>query len=163
MNEVRFIDVSFVICNGPRARSRASVAIWCATADLISAVMPREDIARMIINDGQRMAPRSIGERQVAFAAGHRSAASNFRINPTSRLPLNTYAVGTSGSLTLMPMDRDTARALVDGGYMPLSEYIKLFGETTIGPDLVPSLQDGMRKSASARRADEVVDFPKPV
>ncbi|TFV46072.1 hypothetical protein E4K65_21235 [Bradyrhizobium niftali] len=30
MNEVRFIDVPFALCNGARARSRTSVAIWFA-------------------------------------------------------------------------------------------------------------------------------------
>jgi hypothetical protein len=41
LNKTRFIDVSMVICNGARARSRASVAIWCASTH--SAVMPRLD------------------------------------------------------------------------------------------------------------------------
>jgi hypothetical protein len=31
-----------------------------------------------------------------------------------------------------MRLDRITARALVDGGYMPLSEYIAMFADATV-------------------------------
>jgi hypothetical protein len=44
-----------------------------------------------------------------------------------------------------MSIDRASARALVDAGYMPLSEYIKLFGDTDTAPDIVPSIDTGAR------------------
>lgn len=39
-------------------------------------------------------------------------------------------------------IDRITARALVDAGYMPLAQYIRLFGGDHEAPTTVPSLDD---------------------
>jgi hypothetical protein len=42
-------------------------------------------------------------------------------------------------------LDRTTARALVDAGYMPLSVYIEMFGATAeqnFDAPLVPTLED---------------------
>jgi hypothetical protein len=48
-----------------------------------------------------------------------------------------------------MPIDRSTARALVDAGYMPLSEYVALFGDTVTAPDIVPSIERDARDDAA--------------
>ncbi len=49
-------------------------------------------------------------------------------------------------------LTRDSARALVDAGYMPLSHYIEMFGEDgppeTISPSIVPK----KRRSAPAKK-----------
>ncbi|MDN4982353.1 hypothetical protein KUL72_20055 [Bradyrhizobium arachidis] len=48
-----------------------------------------------------------------------------------------------------MSIDRTSARALVEAGYMPLSEYVRLFGETDTAPDIVPSVDAGAREGSS--------------
>ncbi len=40
-------------------------------------------------------------------------------------------------------LDRATARALVDAGYMPLSDYVELFGGTRNDTPLVPDMPRG--------------------
>lgn len=39
-------------------------------------------------------------------------------------------------------MDRQTASALVDAGYMPLREYVQMFGDEVTAPETVPELDD---------------------
>jgi hypothetical protein len=36
-------------------------------------------------------------------------------------------------------LDRITARAMVEAGYMPLTRYIEMFGESTSERSLIPS------------------------
>ena len=45
-----------------------------------------------------------------------------------------------------MSIDRTAARAFVEAGYMPLSEYVRLFGDTVTAPDIVPSIDTAPRE-----------------
>ncbi|WP_234681946.1 hypothetical protein [Bradyrhizobium monzae] len=40
-----------------------------------------------------------------------------------------------------MKPNRDAARALVDAGFMPLSEYIRQFEQDVVAPGVAPSVE----------------------
>ncbi|WP_314948310.1 hypothetical protein [Bradyrhizobium cosmicum] len=61
-----------------------------------------------------------------------------------------------------MPIDRNDARALVEAGYMPLSEYIKLFGETDTAPDLVPAIVEKRQPRKKSHIVSSIRKKPAP-
>lgn len=59
-------------------------------------------------------------------------------------------------------MDQDTARALVDAGYMPLRDYVAMFGNELTAPNTVPDLSDmhaGEHRPAQPSIISQLLDF----
>ena len=49
-------------------------------------------------------------------------------------------------------LTRDSARALVDAGYMPLAHYIEMFGEDAPPETVSPSIVPKKRRTAPAKK-----------
>ncbi|MCK1653200.1 hypothetical protein RAD15_34580 [Bradyrhizobium sp. 14AA] len=49
-------------------------------------------------------------------------------------------------------LTRDSARALVDAGYMPLAHYIEMFGEDAPPETISPSIVPKKRRSAPVKK-----------